>query len=177
MEQCGIVCHNGLPCDKKRGHNTSWKHGNIFCGMCGINPKVCGGRCRSCAVLTSAKWRKDNPERYKQHARESVVRSHKITLQERAQLLESQNHICPICSRTLIGFKINIDHFHGCLSKRNHIKGKHGNDTYGCRQCIRGILCVLCNRAILPYLEQFPHLQTEDVKEYLSRRPFNADLS
>lgn len=41
-----------------------------ICGKCGGNEFNSWGKCKPCAVVRSAKWRADNPERKKQHSKE-----------------------------------------------------------------------------------------------------------
>lgn len=178
MNLCGALCSNNRPCELLLGHNKGWKHSNQWCAHCGQEKKkYSNGFCQKCGVSRSKKWRKFYPEQCRLYGQKYVVRAHSITLEDKQKILELQNHICPICLRPLNGFKINIDHFHGCSNLVNHYKeiGKSEN-TYGCPQCIRGILCVQCNQSILPYLEQFVHLQNKLIKEYLARRPLNVRL-
>lgn len=89
---------------------------------------------------------------------------HGITWEEKAWLLYTfQDGFCAICKDPLDISKAVIDHFHGCPAHK---------PQYGCKSCIRGALCVICNSPILMKLEEKEHLQNEYVRAYLARRPF-----
>ena len=94
------------------------------------------------------------------------IELHSITMGEFNWLVEKQGGKCAVCGgiyRTGRG-GLNIDHFHGCLNIANH--RICGRTLYGCRECIRGLVCYGCNRHVLPFLEiHFPDFP------YLSQRP------
>lgn len=92
-------------------------------------------RCKQCQTNAARDWRTANPEKV-QNAR---IRRHGITPDEYEQMLSAQGNCCAIC-RTEAPTdrrKWNIDHDHSCCP-----------GPYGCRKCIRGVLCGNCNRAI-----------------------------
>ena len=100
-----------------------------------------------------------------------ITRLHGITLEEKYWLvLQHQNGVCPVCRDPLVVEGSTIDHWHGCPNKAVHKTRQ--KQSYGCRQCIRGALHLRCNSTILHYLEKYSHLQTDEIKEYLKRRPF-----
>ena len=109
-----------------------------------------------------------------------TTRLHGITWEEKCWLVYTyQKGICPLCLEPLEVKGINIDHCHDCVDKARHVvcEGPSGDGTrrkweYGCKLCIRGALHAACNGRMLPYLERYPHLQNDLVREYLARRPF-----
>lgn len=99
------------------------------------------------------------------------LRRHQITPEMKAWLvLGHQKSVCPVCLLPIGVSDSHIDHCHECRNKANH-KVRQGSDC-ACPQCIRGALHSECNRAIVYYLEKFPHLQNDHIKNYLQRRPF-----
>ena len=105
---------------------------------------------------------------------------HGIAWEEKCWLVyKVQNGICPLCLEPLDAKGANIDHCHACVNKGAHVirelidpDGTRRRMEYGCRLCIRGALHAVCNGRMLPYLERYPHLQNDIVREYLARRPF-----
>ena len=96
-----------------------------------------------------AKWRKNNPEKYKQqwqrrkdkqaeyyqnnkdewHSR-LIGRTYGISLEEYNDILSEQKNVCAICKNECVsGKKLAVDH--------NHDNGK-----------VRGLLCCRCNRGL-----------------------------
>lgn len=63
------------------------------------------------------------------------LRMYGITLQERDEILARQNGICPICRKADGPWA--VDHDHACCPS-----------TKTCGNCIRGILCAKCNKAL-----------------------------
>jgi hypothetical protein len=59
------------------------------------------------------------------------IEAYGISAHEYDELLQSQGDGCAICGRTMYGARLHIDHDHDCCS--------------GCRDCVRGLLCVRCN--------------------------------
>jgi len=75
------------------------------------------------------KWQLANPEKFKLMCRRSnLKRTWGLTLEQKAQIVKSQNNRCAICSN-IFQNKICIDH--------DHNTGK-----------IRQLLCVACNAGI-----------------------------
>lgn len=83
-----------------------------------------------------------------------------ITETEYNCILLKQNHQCALCFKPWKS-NFNIDHDHA----------HHLDKEIGCPSCVRGILCKTCNHRNLPWVEKFPHLQNDFVKQYLTTRP------
>lgn len=105
---------------------------------------------------------------------------HGISPEEKAWLLyKIQGGKCPLCLEKLEIKGACTDHSHDCVDESKHQtrqitrpSGKVETFQFGCKKCIRGVLHSACNGTLLFWLEKYPHLQTEAVKEYLARRPF-----
>ena len=121
-------------------------------------------------------------KRFYAHAREVGKRNYKFQekmrrahskhrygiVWEERQWLYNLASFCWLCRNPFIERPFNgdrrIDHDHTCH-----------NEKQMCKKCIRGVLCEICNRHVLPYLERIPHLQTEYLKTYLTLRPFSEN--
>ncbi len=86
-------------------------------------------KCKTCHLIYDKEYRRRNP----QLTRKRTFRLHNITEEFYNELFEKQNGACAICKHTQ-NYSLNIDHDHNCCS------GK-----YSCGQCVRGLLCNLCN--------------------------------
>lgn len=62
-----------------------------------------------------------------------------ITVEGFSELLEKQNGVCAICGgvETYEHKELCVDHDHACCTGRN-----------GCGECVRGLLCSRCNKAL-----------------------------
>lgn len=133
-------------------------------------------RCTTCGVVKEAAdfnrrtWSKDGLATYcrecvrlrnaaHQKAKRPDITRHGITVEQYAELLLEQGGLCAIC-RTASA--TDIDHDHGCCPGRN-----------SCGRCIRGLLCSLCNRALVAGYEGLPEVQRTwpPLNAYLARRP------
>lgn len=77
-------------------------------------------------------------------------------------LLETQKGLCTLCGESPSqGRRLHIDRDHSHHVVKNR----------ACKKCIRGLLCDFCNYRFLPRLERHPHLQSDFVTQYLTRRP------
>ena len=90
--------------------------------------------CKDCANSKSRLWNKQNSHtvEYKQSKQNTYFKhKYKFTLEERTQLLRTQNNQCAICGINLneSGTHTHTDH--------DHFTGK-----------VRGILCTNCNRGL-----------------------------
>jgi hypothetical protein len=81
-------------------------------------------------------WLAANPDKRVVYARRARFGRHGITEAEYEAVWEAQGRACRICHRTESP-KWTIDHDHACCP-----------GEYGCRECFRGILCLLCNTGI-----------------------------
>lgn len=116
--------------------------------------------CRLC-VRKAHITRRKNPT-FLEKRKRAWYRQYNITLEEYYLMRKKQKNLCALChKRNNIPQAFAVDHDH----KHHHIKFK------ACKKCIRGLLCDICNRIILPILERHKHLQNIFVKQYLTRRP------
>jgi hypothetical protein len=103
--------------------------------------------CKLCAKVTA-----DN----------SRLKRYSLSVEQYAELLESQENKCRICSQEF-DRSPHIDHDHTCCS-----------GAYSCGKCVRGLLCYNCNAGIgqfsdnldllknaVKYLESFTKTTTE----------------
>lgn len=103
------------------------------------------GQCKDCAKVRWQEWRLRFPERA-QATRQDIHRRATFGLSSEAYraLLEKQTGLCAICRQpeTVVGRggrpkALAIDHNHSCCAGKN-----------SCGECIRGLLCDRCNRAV-----------------------------
>lgn len=81
---------------------------------------------------------RNDPERYLNYRYRSRFG---ITLAEYNALLDKQGGVCAICGgQSLDGSRLAVDHDHRCCP------GKRS-----CGQCVRGLLCGECNRALAKF--------------------------
>jgi Recombination endonuclease VII len=85
-----------------------------------------------------------------------------ITRDEWEDLLSAQGDVCAVCLDTIVGTPV-VDHDHS-----------HCGPKQACRECVRGILCRVCN-GLLGHVEKYPHL-SEIFDFYLKQRPFAQEL-
>lgn len=95
--------------------------------------------------------------------KKNTERKYKITPDEYEWLLAGQDYCCALCGipRTQIDRRLAIDHDHLCC----------GADR-ACKNCIRWLLCGMCNKGFVPVAEIHPLLRSDLVSTYLKRRPF-----
>ena len=74
-----------------------------------------------------------------------------ITLEERESLAGTQNFCCALCKRPNLKLQLDHDHAH---DSQHPIKSR-----WGCRKCIRGLLCNHCNGRMIPTFQKIPHLR------------------
>lgn len=103
----------------KRGGVAPQKRNNGKCNKC--ETALIKHRCPTCDIN-----RKKN---------ENLIRRYGISLEQFNSILTSQDNVCKICSRSSKRFV--VDHDHGCCETRKT-----------CGNCIRGIICENCNRAL-----------------------------
>lgn len=70
------------------------------------------------------------------YSRKRVIERHGLTIKEYAQMLARQDYRCYACGYTS-DESLHIDHDHSCCP-----------GPYGCRRCVRGLLCSHCNRIL-----------------------------
>jgi len=110
----------------------------------------------------TARWHQSHKVREKHDRRQRSIVSHGLTVEQYDELLEKQNGVCALC-KLPSKFTLQIDHDHSCCPT-----------VYSCGRCVRGLLCVACNRALglfkdnvgmlksaISYLEAFGAVTTE----------------
>lgn len=86
-----------------------------------------------------AEYRKTyNKERISQEKDSYLKRKYNITLYQYQELLQKQDNLCSLCKKKCSSNKsLSVDHDHSCCSEKK-----------SCGKCIRGLLCIMCNRNI-----------------------------
>ena len=72
-------------------------------------------------------------------------RIYKIGESEFNRVLKSQGNGCAICSRPFPKYMAFQDHYHGCCPRKK---------KEFCGKCNRGILCYICNKFVVGYMER-----------------------
>lgn len=110
-------------------------------------------------------------EQRKIYDRKHGIELHGITETEYNSAANLYDNKCWLCRKRYDQTRrgLVIDHDHNCKYAANHKKFSH--TEYGCRFCVRGLLCYSCNRFVIPFLEKF----IPDYP-YLLGRPFSKGL-
>lgn len=85
-------------------------------------------------------WARRNTEHVAGYNRRRSIARHGLTDERYEKMLSEQNGLCAICKRppTVFGVKyLDIDHDHRCCP-----------GVYSCGKCVRGLICIACNRAL-----------------------------
>lgn len=83
-------------------------------------------------------YKRLNPRSYERRKKEWLKSLYKITPEDYEALLISQNYACAICKQECKSNRgLAVDHDHNCCP---------GNKS--CGKCIRGLLCINCNRGL-----------------------------
>jgi Recombination endonuclease VII len=85
----------------------------------------------------SKRWREQNPDLCAYYSRRTLCRKHGITVEQFQELETNQDGLCAICKRPPDRRYLCIDHNHACCP-----------GLFSCGKCVRGLLCVKCNRAV-----------------------------
>jgi hypothetical protein len=100
---------------------------------CGRRAAYRTGQCLNCYN----KIRNAMPDMRERKFNWMLMARYKLTRDAYDAMLAAQNGVCAICQEPPREVKLGVDHDHSCCP---------GQDS--CGQCIRGLLCVLCNRAV-----------------------------
>jgi hypothetical protein len=136
----------------------------MVCSLCRKQPRHSKSWCLECTQKKAKQYQTTYRKKHPQSHRVERLRKSHLTLSEYEILKQHQNSRCALCRKEYPIFDIDHDHGH-CPYAR------------ACKECIRGLLCRLCNRYHLPWLEKNLHLQSEFVKNYLKSRPFLEQLA
>jgi len=118
-------------CGTYAGAQHHWRKKEIVCEPC-----------RQAVNQRNKEYRANNPE---WHQNITYKNKYNITTEEYNSMLEAQNHTCALCGRPefVISYQTNnvlklaVDHDHSCCP-----------GVRSCGKCVRGLLCMACNRAI-----------------------------
>ena len=146
------------------------------CGTCRAWKSVTefykdSGNTASCCLTNSCKKCKDTRNHQTVRKPLGPLKNRQLMLKSRYHrtydetvwLYWDQGKVCALCLLPVLFEKLVVDH-----DNSHHPENRHR----ACRECIRGMLRNDCNYRFLVCVEQFPHLQTKLVKNYLKRRPF-----
>lgn len=134
-----------------------------LCGPTEIHPNGRGEwRCATATAITyqaMRDWRAANPDKVAGIEFRRGLRLYGLSVEDYTDLLAKQGGACATCDRTEPGGngRWHIDHDHQCC-------------PYGgsCGDCVRGLLCAGCNRA-LGFVRDDPAILLR-LAEYLTRR-------
>jgi hypothetical protein len=105
--------------------------------------------CFECApIVKKARLKRHQEDYNRRHPdarrRFALKARYGITLEQYDEMVISQGGCCAICGTTDPGRYDNwhIDHDHACCPGRK-----------SCGKCLRGLLCDVCNRVVLPTVE------------------------
>lgn len=90
--------------------------------------------CKDCRASNARAHRKVYPETYRGY---EYKKKYKITLEIYDKKLAEQNGVCVICGGVNSDRSLQVDHNHDCCP---------GEST--CGNCLRGLLCGLCNTGL-----------------------------
>jgi hypothetical protein len=109
--------------------------------------------CKSCI-------REKNKEKYdtELHWKRYLKHLYNISAEEYYQMLEDQEGGCAICGKTPEeeGRKLAVDHDHACCPGKK-----------SCGMCVRGLLCLICNRFVGNW-ENYPEVFQTGIPRYLA---------
>jgi hypothetical protein len=105
----------------------------------------------------SAQWRQAHPEENRLYMQAyNLLRKYGLTVEQYDAMLEAQGGGCGICGAPQgegRGGRFHVDHDHVCCPPEN------GNSVT-CGECVRGLLCSKCNKAIGLMRENVDHLRS-----------------
>lgn len=103
------------------------------------------GLCKACHSLRERLRRTQYTEEFLDRRRTAgkaseLKRQYGLTTDQYAKMIEKQGGGCAICGTTAEqqGQHLSVDHDHSCCSGRKR----------SCGECVRGVLCTSCNRAL-----------------------------
>jgi hypothetical protein len=148
----------------KKIPKTHCKHGHEFTlENTHIKPSTGERVCKECANAASKRWNEKHPDRRRatdqryaannpdkikakhdrrrdsgRHRTCHLLSTYNLSQERHDALLEKQNGVCAICKLpNEDGSNLTVDHDHNCCS-----------GLKSCGECVRGLLCQLCNKAI-----------------------------
>lgn len=146
-------CDCGKECKVKvdnltTGHTRS-------CGCLVTRCKHTPEESRALAHQRTKSWNRRNVVHVGEYRRNRTLSMHHISAEEYEALLVSQKGVCAICKRPPGTFGVrylDIDHDHRCCA-----------GTYSCGKCIRGLICIACNRALGLFQDRLDILRSAEI--------------
>lgn len=159
IEQDGKQVHWCSLCEQWKRTDLFYKDRQQSCGLRRV--------CAKCECKAQKRARTKNPVKYKDRSWERYLRVYyTIDRALYTLLFQTQGEVCALCLKPSPNdTRLAVDHDH------THHKD---NPKQACRECIRGLLCEICNRRALPILEANEILQNDRVREYLKQRPLSV---
>lgn len=118
-------------------------------------------RCSECNAQVSANWRERNPEELRRRQRD-YHRTHRVKqygVADYDALFDLYDGKCHICRKEQsVDRHLSIDHDHECCE-----------EFPLCGECVRGLLCVVCNRNIA-WFEKYGDAIAGYLESYQERR-------
>lgn len=90
--------------------------------------------------LKSREWYASHPNEAKAGGRKRKLARYRLSPEDYAEKVKSQNHRCLICDRTVSEagpYRLSVDHDHSCCPREK-----------SCGKCVRGLICNACNRGL-----------------------------
>jgi hypothetical protein len=120
--------------ERRVKHTTRPESEWVTCA-CGLRAVYEKGLCRTCYNTE----RNKDPQVQERRFNWKLQKYFNISRERYNNLLESQDGVCFICRKPdSRGIRLCIDHDHACCP----------GEQNSCGKCIRGLLCVSCNRAL-----------------------------
>jgi hypothetical protein len=115
--------------------------------------------CKPCVNARSRQLlREDGGKRRASQRRALVKKLYGLSLEDYDRLLAMQGGGCAICGKKPKQYRLSVDHDHSCCPGRQ-----------SCGNCVRGLLCSLCNQNLLGWICQEGKLGTPHAIEVLYR--------
>lgn len=140
-------CPQGHPYDEA---NTYRNNGRRSCRACSKDrSRIARETNREACNARALRWRRSHPERAAECDNKQMLRKYGLTPQSYAEMLETQEGVCCICSKECsTGRKLAVDH--------NHETGE-----------VRGLLCANCNNGLGRFKDDVGLLKM--ASEYLTK--------
>jgi Recombination endonuclease VII len=148
LEPCGLtskgrviwscLCECGNKTEVRNDYLTSGH--TRSCGCLVTRSKYTYEQALALKLERTKDWNRRNATHVARYRRRRSIEGHGLTVERYEKMLADQNGLCAICKRppTVFGVRhLDIDHDHRCCP-----------GVYSCGKCVRGLICIACNRAL-----------------------------